>query len=104
DRVITFDPEGRPEVANLLTLVSLCEGVEPELVAAEIGDGGGGALKKRVTDALNTELAPLRARRAELEADPGYLTDVLRRGNERANEVADATLAEVREAMGMVYS
>jgi tryptophanyl-tRNA synthetase len=103
DRVITWDPEGRPEVANLLLLVSLCEGMPPEEVAEEIGDGGGGALKKRLTDALNTDLAPLRARRAELEKDPSYLLDVLRRGNERANEVADATLAQVRTAMGMQY-
>ena len=45
DRVITYDPQNRPEVANLLKLISLCEGVEPEVVAAEIGDGGGGGLK-----------------------------------------------------------
>ncbi|WP_405030404.1 tryptophan--tRNA ligase [Nocardioides renjunii] len=104
DRVITYDPDHRPEVANLLTLIGLCEGVDPAAVAEEIGDGGGGALKGRLTDAINTELAPLRARRAELEAEPGYLEDVLRRGNARANEVAEATLDEVREAMGMVYA
>ena len=103
NRVITYDPDNRPEVANLLLLISLCEGVPPEQVADDIGDGGGGVLKGRLTDAINTELAPLRARRAELEADPGYLDDVLRRGNARANEVADATLDEVRAAMGMVY-
>ena len=103
DRVITYDPDARPEVANLLTLISLCEGVEPAVVAEEIGDGGGGALKARLTEAINTQLAPLRARRTELEADPGYLDEVLRRGNERANEVAEATLDEVRAAMGMVY-
>ena len=68
DRVITFDPDHRPEVANLLTLIGLCEGVDPAVVAEEIGDGGGGALKGRLTDAINTELAPLRARRAELAA------------------------------------
>ena len=103
DRVITYDPENRPEVANLLLLVSLCEGVPPEQVAEEIGDGGGGALKKRLTDALNTELAPLRSRREELKAEPGFVETILRRGNERANEVAEATLAEVREKMGMTY-
>jgi tryptophanyl-tRNA synthetase len=104
DRHITYDPEHRPEVANLLELVALCEGGTPQAVAEEIGDGGGGGLKKRVTEAVNTYFAPLRARRAELEADPGYVTEVLARGNERANEVADATLAEVREKMGMTYS
>ena len=48
-------------------------------------------------------LAPIRARRAELAADPGYLNDVLAAGNAKANAVADATLLEVRQAMGMRY-
>ncbi|WP_307816485.1 tryptophan--tRNA ligase [Nocardioides limicola] len=103
DRHITYDPENRPEVANLLQIVSLCEGTDPASIAEEIGDGGGGGLKKRVTEALNETLAPLRARRAELAAEPSYVHEVLRRGNERATEMAETTLAEVREKMRMVY-
>ena len=78
-------------------------GRDPAAVADEIGDGGAGALKGRLTDAINDRLAPIRARRAELEADPRHLDDVLARGNARANAVAEATLDEVRAAMGMVY-
>lgn len=104
DRVITYDPVNRPEVSNLLLIAALCEGADPVEIAAEIGDGGGGGLKKRVTEAINTFFAPLRERRRELEADPGFVSEVLARGNARANEVADATLAEVRTRMGMSYS
>lgn len=103
DRVITFDPVNRPEVSNLLLMASLASGEAPETIADEIGDGGGGALKARVTEALNDMLAPIRARRAELEQNEDYLWDVLRRGNERANEVANATLDDVRIAMHMNY-
>lgn len=103
DRHITFDPEHRPEVSNLITLTSLCTGRDPIEIADEIGDGGGGGLKKLVTEAVNERFAPIRARRAELAADPGYLVSVLRDGNARANDIADATLNDVREAMGMVY-
>ncbi|HNA98508.1 MAG TPA: tryptophan--tRNA ligase, partial [Marmoricola sp.] len=103
DRVITYDPANRPEVANLLKLISLCEGSDPETVAAELGDAGGGGLKKRLTDAINTYFAPLRARRSELAADPGVVDEVLARGNARANEIAETTLAEVRQRMGMTY-
>lgn len=103
DRVITFDPVTRPEVSNLVQLVAWCEDVAPEQVAAELGDGGGGALKTRLTEAVNTYFAPLRARRAELAADPAYVDEVLAQGNARANQVADATLDEVRTKMGMTY-
>jgi tryptophanyl-tRNA synthetase len=103
DRQITFDPEGRPEVSNLLTIASQATGRSPEGIAEEIGDRGAGTLKIFTAEALNAHLAPLRARRAELEQDPGYLMQVLRAGNERANAAADETLQRVREFMGMVY-
>ncbi|WP_425440115.1 tryptophan--tRNA ligase [Propionicimonas paludicola] len=103
DRHITYDPTNRPEVSNLLMLASLCTGGDPVAIAEEIGDGGGGTLKKVVTDAVNEFFAPIRARRVELAADPGYLMDVLRTGNAHANEVGNATLDEVRQAMNMVY-
>ncbi|GAA4416526.1 tryptophan--tRNA ligase [Georgenia halophila] len=103
DRHITYDPVNRPEVSNLVLLAALASDRRPEDVAAEIGDGGGGTLKKVATEAVNEMFAPIRARRAELAADPGYLLQVLRTGNERANAIAESTLAEVREAMQMVY-
>ncbi len=103
DRHITYDPANRPEVSNLLMLASLCTGEDPVAIAERIGDGGGGTLKAVVTEAVNEFFAPIRARRVELAADPGYLIDVLRVGNAHANEVGDATLAEVRQAMNMVY-
>jgi len=103
ERVITYDPENRPEVANLLTIASQCVGRTPEELAEEIGDKGSGTLKIMTADVLNEHLAPIRARRRELEQDPEHLFSVLRAGNERANEVAEKTLARVREVMGMVY-
>ena len=103
DRQITYDPENRPEVANLLTIAAQSTGRTPEDIAEEIGDRGAGTLKIFTAEALNAHLAPLRARRAELEQDPGYLMQVLRTGNERANAQADETLQRVREFMGMVY-
>ncbi len=103
ERHISYDPENRPEVSNLVMLTALCTGREPVEIADQIGDGGGGGLKRQVTEAVNEFFAPIRARRTELAGDPGYLLDVLRSGNARANEVGDATLDEVRQAMNMVY-
>ncbi|MGB3827559.1 MAG: tryptophan--tRNA ligase [Ornithinimicrobium sp.] len=103
DRHITYDPERRPEVANLVLLTALSSGRDPHDVAEQIGNAGSGALKKQATEAVNEHFAPIRARRRELVHDPGYLRDVLARGNERATGIAARTLNEVRDAMQMQY-
>ncbi len=63
DRLITYDTVNRPEVANLLLLLSLCTKKAPEALASEIGDAGASRLKSLLTDALNEYLRPLRQRR-----------------------------------------
>jgi tryptophanyl-tRNA synthetase len=103
DRHITYDPAQRPEVSNLLTIASLFTKRDVYEIAAELGDAGGGGLKALVTEAVNEGLAGHRERRAELVAAPEHLRQILAEGNARANAVADATLAEVRTAMQMVY-
>lgn len=101
ERLITYDPLNRPEVANLLQIISLCTKEEPEAIANRIGEGGGGALKNELTVALNETLRPLRQKRAELEKNPEYIRSVLLDGVKRAREIAVKTLDEVREAMNM---
>jgi tryptophanyl-tRNA synthetase len=102
-RRISYDPATRPEVSSLVLLAALCRGRDPMSVAAEIGDGGAAALKRIVTEAVNDRFAPIRARRAQLSADPGYARQVLRDGCARARAIAEETLAEVRAAMGLRY-
>jgi len=101
DRVITYDPTNRPEVANLLLLCSLCTGRSPAELAEEIGNAGAGRLKQQLTESLNEYLRPLRARRRELEKEPDYIRSVLRKGIASTREVAQQTLTEVRKVMNM---
>ena len=103
ERMITFDKENRPGVSALLTTAALTTGRTEEDIAAEIGNDGAGALKRYVTESVNAYLAPIRVRRRELEGQPEMVREILHEGNRRANEIANATLDEVREAMGMVY-
>ena len=99
EREISYEPERRPEVANLLTLAALCSGTDPISLAGQVGGGGGAGLKQLAIDAVNTFLTPLRARRAQYdEADAARL---LATGAARANRIADQTLSEVTVAMGM---
>jgi tryptophanyl-tRNA synthetase len=104
-RQITYNPDERPEVANLLELAGLCLGQSPREIADQIGERGSAGLKSLVTDAVNDHFAPLRRRRAELAADAavGGLEEVLARGNDHANLIADQKLDQVRTAMNMTY-
>jgi tryptophanyl-tRNA synthetase len=103
NRRVTYDPEGRPELSNLLRLLSLTTGSDVLRLAEEIGDGGAGTVKARLVDALNAYLAPMRARRRELANDRAELRAILRRGIEIASERGEATLCAVRDAMNMSY-
>lgn len=103
ERMITFDKENRPGVSALLTTAALTTGRTEQDIATEIGNDGAGALKRYVTESVNAYLAPIRERRRELEGQPEMVREILHEGNRRANEIANATLDEVREAMGMVY-
>jgi tryptophanyl-tRNA synthetase len=103
ERHISYDPAARPEVSSLVLLGALCLDQDPHEFAAGIGSGGAVALKAAVTAAVNDRLAPVRARRAEYAREPGYVRQVLRDGNERANAIASVTLAQVKTAMGMSY-
>ena len=103
ERKITFDPIARPQVSALLTTAGLVTGRDPKDIAEEIGDSSAGALKAYVIESVNEFLAPHRERRAELAKDMDSIRDILHDGNKRANAIAEETLDQVREAMGMKY-
>ncbi len=102
DRVITYDPENRPEVANLLDLINLCTGENQAEIAARIGDGGGGMLKNILTEAVNEKFRPIREKRRQLETQEDYIRQVLLDGVEKARAIAIQTLNEVQTAMNMI--
>jgi tryptophanyl-tRNA synthetase len=57
--------------------------------------------KRRLTEYMLGQLEPIYAKRQELLGRPDYLKSVLEKGETRAREVAQATMAEVREAIGI---
>lgn len=103
ERFISYEPERRPEVANLVLLTALCRNEKPEAVAAAIGGGGAAMLKAELTEAINDRFAAIRARRREVAADRAYLRQVLSDGNVRANAIANRTLKDVHRLMHTAY-
>ncbi len=97
---VRFDPETKPGVSNLLSMLSACTGTPPTELADSYERYGD--LKGAVAEAVLEFLRPVRARHDELLDDPSHLTDVLTAGAERAREMADATLRRAQDAMGFL--
>jgi tryptophanyl-tRNA synthetase len=95
------DP-GRPEICPVYTLHKI---YTPQEQLAEIdracrtGELGCVADKKHLAESINKALEPIRRRRRELEANPGFVNDVLAEGAKRARARAQETMAMVREKM-----
>jgi tryptophanyl-tRNA synthetase len=99
---VRFDPERKPGVSNLLTIHSVLSGKAiTELEAAYAGRGYGD-LKKDVAEVVVETLTPFQERMRELLDDPAELDRILADGAERAATVASATMARVREAVGLL--
>jgi tryptophanyl-tRNA synthetase len=67
------------------------------------GTVGDVEVKRRLATALNKFLDPIRERRAQYDERPALVTEALMQGTEQAKKVAAATMAEVRERMGIMY-
>lgn len=94
--------EDRPEAANLVGIYAALAGKTEADVLSEFGGQGFGAFKPALADLVVEKIAPIGAELNRLEADPAYLKSVLDEGANRASEIADKVVKEVKEIVGFV--
>lgn len=97
---IRFDPETKPGVSNLLSIIAALTGQSVEEAAAELQGQGYGKLKDRVSECVIETLAPLQSEHKRLMADKAYLQGVLAENAEIANRMALRTLRKVQRKVG----
>ncbi|MCI3920022.1 tryptophan--tRNA ligase [Paenibacillus sp. TRM 82003] len=100
-REIKFDREAKPEVSNLLEIYSVFSGKTIKELETNYEGQGYGAFKKELGETIVEALAPIQAKYRDIRAS-GELHTILKRGAEKANDVADATLTRAMERMGFV--
>ena len=103
-RVRREDP-GTPEVCNIYNLhKAFSPPATVEHVAVQCSSAGWGCIdcKKVLAASMETTLAPIRERAAELKANPATVTQALDRGAEAARAIAGETMREVKHVMGLV--
>ncbi|ODT36576.1 MAG: tryptophan--tRNA ligase [Microbacterium sp. 71-36] len=99
---VRFDREEKPGVSNLLVIYSALTGREIASIEDEYAGRGYGDFKKGLAEVVVAEFEPVRARALELLDDPAELDRVLAQNAERAASVAEKTLADVYDRIGLL--
>jgi len=99
DNEIRFTPE-KPGISNLLTIYACATGNTIPESEAEFSGKGYGQLKMGVGEAVVTMLKPYRDEYERLMADTAYMDSVIAQGAAKAREMSEATLRNVKEAIG----
>ncbi len=102
DGTVRYDREAKPGVSNLLTIYAALTGRQIPSIEDEYAGRGYGDFKKGLAEVVVNEFRPVRERALELLADPAELDRVLASNADRAAEVADSTLADVYDKVGLL--
>ena len=94
--------ENRPEALNLVSIYSSLADVSPDEVCGRFAGLGFSQFKEALTELAIDRLAPVTEEMARLKGDPGYVDSILRDGAARAGEIAEKTMAEVMEIVGLL--
>ena len=100
---VEFNPEKKPEISNLLHIYALIHDRDPRQAAKDFAGMNYSAFKEKLARDLNDHLKPLRAKRAELEAKPHYIKEILDMGRRDVLDKAEETMKLVRAAMKINY-
>jgi tryptophanyl-tRNA synthetase len=99
---VRFDETAKPGVSNLLRIYAALTGETIGALVDKYAGRGYGDLKGDLAEVVTEVVTPFRARTLELLDDPAQLDEILRRGAEVADEVAERTLADVYDRVGFV--
>ena len=99
---IIYDPENKPGVSNLLTILSIARKQDMDSLVKEFEGKMYGHLKIATAEAVVEMLRPFRERYEEFRSDESFLLKTAKEGAERASVIAEKTLKEVKEKIGFV--
>lgn len=97
---ISYDPENRPEAANLINIYSALSGISRDDAINQFGDSNFSDFKKALTELAIEKLSPITAYMRDLLNNPDYIDGVLKEGAEQANTIASRYMREVKELVG----
>lgn len=99
---IKYDKNKKPGISNLLTIYSLISEKTIKDLEKKFENKGYAELKKSLSDLLINSLEPFRKKRKELLQREVYVKEILEQGRKKAQAIAQSTMQEVRQKMGLL--
>lgn len=100
DGVVKFDVENKPGISNLLNIYSVLSGISVADLEAKYEGKGYGDFKKDLVEVTVEALAPIRSRYEEIRHSE-ELIEILKDGAQRADAIAQKTMARVKDHFGL---
>jgi tryptophanyl-tRNA synthetase len=100
DGEIRFDPENKPGVSNLLSIIAALSGETTEAVVSGLSGQGYGELKARAAECVIETLTPIQAEYQRIMGDKASLQAILDRNAQEASRRANRTLDKVKRKVG----
>ena len=94
--------EKKPEALNLLNIYSDISKTNLEKTLKEMGGKDYSYVKTKLTDLLVNEVCPVGKKIIKLMDDKAYLLEILKKGTEKANILAEENLKNIREKVGLI--
>lgn len=100
--VVKYNPQTKPGVSNLIEIYSVITGKTREEVEKEFEGQGYGTFKEAVGKVVVEKLAPVQEKYKKLKENPEFLEEIYKKGAEKATQIANKTIAEVKQKVGLV--
>jgi tryptophanyl-tRNA synthetase len=101
-KTIKYNPKLKPGISNLLTIYSLFSDLPVKEIEKKFKGKGYGDFKKQLGDLLVEKLEQFRRKRRELLQREVYVEELLSQGAKKAQVIAQSTMQEVKNKMGLI--
>ena len=99
---ISFDPEIRPEISNLIKIYASLSEFSVEKVVQKYSESNCSAFKNDLSDLIISELEPINKKIKDFLSDRSYINEVLKKGHEAAQPIAEDTLNKAKKIVGFI--
>lgn len=100
--IVKYDEENKPGISNLMEIYGIIENKTMDEIEKEFEGKNYGIFKQEVANSIIKELEPFHKKYNELMSNPQYLEEMCKKGAEKAQKIANKTLKQVYEKIGII--